>query len=311
MSQRSRFKTLVVVDLETTGFIQDEPKITELAMIAVNIEALERTKPEDELPRVLHKFVKCFDPLKLLDSEVAKITGECEASSMLMDYAPFNYETVIAIEAFLSDFQQPISHNGDLYDFPILSHEIQTAMSNCDRSPIGNAQLNYQSTSIPTDDPSSLLTKDVSVQTISSKDDHNQMSFLSISCADSLAFFRHLSQLETENQVNSPENSIMIPTESGMSVDTSDKSSTYIPTPDPERNKPSLKLSKIYQRDFPSGTSHLKHHQAEHDCLMLLAILKRHLSLWLQWIEVNHRPLNYFSSSLLSTIQSSPKKIYL
>ncbi|CAF1037029.1 unnamed protein product [Adineta ricciae] len=310
MSQRSKFKTLVVIDLETTGFIQDGPKITELAMIAVNTEALERTKPEDELPRVLHKFVKCFDPVKLLDSEVAKIAGF--TSLMLMDYAPFNRETVIAIEAFLSDFQQPIcliAHNGDLYDFPILFHEIQTTLSNCGRSSIDNTQLNYQSTSIQIDDPSSLLTKDVSVQTISSKDDHNQMSFLSIPCADSLAFFRHLSQLETENQTNSSENSTMTSTESSMSVDTSDKSSSYIPTPDPERNKPSLKLSKIYQRELPNGTSHLKHHQAEHDCLMLLAILKRHLSRWLQWIEVNHRPLNYFSSSLLSTIQSSPKKM--
>ena len=35
---------------------------------------------------------------------------------MLMDYAPFNRETVIAIEAFLSDFQQPICLIGKVND---------------------------------------------------------------------------------------------------------------------------------------------------------------------------------------------------
>jgi len=37
MSSTSKFKTLIIIDLETTGLIYDEPKITELAMIAVNM----------------------------------------------------------------------------------------------------------------------------------------------------------------------------------------------------------------------------------------------------------------------------------
>jgi oligoribonuclease (3'-5' exoribonuclease) len=37
MSNTSKFKTLIIIDLETTGLIYDEPKITELAMIAVNM----------------------------------------------------------------------------------------------------------------------------------------------------------------------------------------------------------------------------------------------------------------------------------
>ncbi|CAF1593694.1 unnamed protein product, partial [Adineta steineri] len=53
MSNKSKFKTFVIIDLETTGLIYDEPKITELAMIAVNIETLEGMKPDEELPRVL------------------------------------------------------------------------------------------------------------------------------------------------------------------------------------------------------------------------------------------------------------------
>jgi DNA polymerase III epsilon subunit-like protein len=37
MDNKTKFKTLVIIDLETTGLIDDEPKITELAMIAVNM----------------------------------------------------------------------------------------------------------------------------------------------------------------------------------------------------------------------------------------------------------------------------------
>ena len=37
MAKVSQFKTLVILDLETTGLVYDEPKITELAMIAVQM----------------------------------------------------------------------------------------------------------------------------------------------------------------------------------------------------------------------------------------------------------------------------------
>ena len=37
MDNQSKFRTLIIIDLETTGLIDDEPKITELAMIAVNM----------------------------------------------------------------------------------------------------------------------------------------------------------------------------------------------------------------------------------------------------------------------------------
>jgi oligoribonuclease (3'-5' exoribonuclease) len=37
MAVERKFKTLVIVDLETTGLICDQPKIIELAMIVVNM----------------------------------------------------------------------------------------------------------------------------------------------------------------------------------------------------------------------------------------------------------------------------------
>ena len=72
MSSRTKFKTLVILDLETTGLIYDEPKITELAMIAVHVcvgearfltvhhndglyssDTLEQMKSNEPLPRVM------------------------------------------------------------------------------------------------------------------------------------------------------------------------------------------------------------------------------------------------------------------
>jgi DNA polymerase III epsilon subunit-like protein len=37
MNNKSQFNTLVILDLETTGLVYDQPKITELAMIAVHM----------------------------------------------------------------------------------------------------------------------------------------------------------------------------------------------------------------------------------------------------------------------------------
>ena len=73
-ANQCQFKTLVIIDLETTGLVYDEPKITELAMIAVpmyvqldsafllqNIwlprSTLDQMKPDEELPRVLVSII--------------------------------------------------------------------------------------------------------------------------------------------------------------------------------------------------------------------------------------------------------------
>ncbi|CAF3180419.1 unnamed protein product, partial [Rotaria sp. Silwood2] len=55
---KSKFKTLVILDLETSGLIYNEPKIIELAVIAVHISALYEMKSNEELPRVLVKMMK-------------------------------------------------------------------------------------------------------------------------------------------------------------------------------------------------------------------------------------------------------------
>lgn len=318
MNNKSKFQTLIIIDLETTGLICDKPKITELAMIGVNIATLDDMKKDEELPRVLNKFVKFFNPVKLLGADVAEMTGL--NNRILMDYAPFNRETVLAIEAFLSDFQKPIcfiAHNGNLFDFPILFAEIQSALSN--PSFYTNATINnhiYETNTTMSNDEISvdcLSTKETSIQTITTNNDYSSTSLLSIDCADSLVFFRYMYRLLNDKHVyqDSIEHNLSeflvrsnrIECQNNASGDSIQLNSSshgetpikYIPSSDPMRQTPSMKLGKIYEREFNKQISHLKSHHAEDDCLMLLAILKRYLPDWLEWIEVNHQPLSNFS----------------
>lgn len=69
-----------------------------------------------------------------------------------------------------------------------------------------------------------------------------------------------------------------------------------------------MRLVKIYEREFCEKSSQLKSHQAEDDCLMLLALIKRYLPDWLEWIELNHQTLKNFSSLPLSTTKKTPPK---
>ncbi|CAF3176118.1 unnamed protein product [Rotaria socialis] len=352
MSSKSNFKTLVIIDLETTGLVYDQPKITELAMIAVNIETLEQMKVEEALPRVLNKFVKFFNPLKFLNSTVAEMTGL--TNSMLADYAPFNRETVLGMEAFLSDFEKPmcfVAHNGNLFDFPILLTEIRSALSSPSfyvvnmTNSTNDVSLSNMNIAVANDNIStaSLTTKDSFTQTSITNDDSNQTSLLSIACADSLVFFREMHRLLNDKNLvqcsveniskecptisnqdqchNNVSTDSIEPTSISETPNTTNNNSSshhgyveipikYIPSQDPARQQLSMKLVKIYEREFSQATSQLKSHRAEDDCLMLLAIIKRYLPDWLEWLETNQRPLSYFSTlPLTSTKKTFPKPI--
>jgi hypothetical protein len=169
--------------------------------------------------------------------------------------------------------------------------------------------------------------KDSCVQTTS--DYYNQTSLLSINCADSLVFFRQVHRLLNDKDIvqypieNIQKEPLIVSNENvcnnNKSSDTTESSSShlgyveipikYIPSADPTRQQPSMKLVKIYEREFnEKKTSHLKSHRAEDDCLMLLAIIKLYLPDWLEWIEINHQPLYDFISLPLSTTKKSPPK---
>lgn len=131
----------------------------------------------------------------------------------------------------------------------------------------------------------------------------------SIACTDSIVFFRQMYQLSQEKRINPESTTNPRPLSSSLdektamtnqsnssparSVDTPVK---YIPSVDSARPAPSMRLGKIYEREFPYGRTQLIAHRAEDDCLMLLAILKRYVNDWLPWIEENHQCLAQFSS---------------
>ena len=136
---------------------------------------------------------------------------------------------------------------------------------------------------------------------------------MSIACADSLNFFREIYRLLNDKDILDTND------QSGknVSVDLSSSSIStkhcgYVEIPlksNITQQLPSMKLIKIYEREF-NRILNFKSHRAEDDCLMLLAILKRYLPDWLEWIDVNYRPLKEFSflPSINSTAKFSPKK---
>lgn len=231
-----------------------------------------------------------------------------------------------------------LAHNGNLFDFPILFSEIQSALSNPSfyaNHDISISQVNPTNIGDNCSIISSTTTNSYA-QTITTYNDYNQTSLLSTACADSLVFFREIRRLLNEKDlIQSPNENI--PTtntsmsnenhcekdpsvdspESAIPINNHDSSIRhgyveipikYIPSQDPARQQLSMKLSKIYEREFDRNISQLKCHHAEDDCLMLLAILKRYLPDWLEWIELNHHSLSHFSTLPLTTIKPSPPK---
>ena len=126
----------------------------------------------------------------------------------------------------------------------------------------------------------------------------------SIACVDSINFFREIYRLLNDpDVVPECENSVL------STASTVHRGYVEIPIKaDHIRQAPSVKLVKIYEREF-DRISNLKSHRAEDDCLMLLAILKRYLPDWIEWMNMNHRILSDFSflPTTTTTKKISPK----
>ena len=208
-----------------------------------------------------------------------------------------------------------VAHNGNQFDFPILFNEIQSALA------IPPFQANHENL----DQCSSTLLHrtEIGTQTILTREDHTQASLMSMACADSIEFFRRSSNLaagqETIASIDDGQgdrrtacagsNAATQPESAPSSTQLADvdKPVKYVPSLDPARQQPSMKLVNIYTREFNLDISSLTAHRAEDDCLMLLALLKRSLAEWLPWIEAHHRPLTHFSSMELKTTVSKPQ----
>ena len=110
------FKTLVVLDTETTGL--KSPSVTELAMIAV---------PFSTLPlcdRAQDVLVVCADPTDNIDSVAEKMTGL--SNNALAKFDPFNADLFKLADSFFQRQAAPIlvvAHNGFAYDYGVLKNE--------------------------------------------------------------------------------------------------------------------------------------------------------------------------------------------
>ena len=138
----SEIKTLVYFDLEATGLKSSgRPRISELSLIAVNIEdilelhsQIKRQFPECSnqieslLPRVMNKLTICLYPMATIRPEVSEITGLDNYN--LSGQSTFDRKTGELINNFLARLPGPsclVAHNGDLYDFPLLKAELEKA----------------------------------------------------------------------------------------------------------------------------------------------------------------------------------------
>jgi len=129
-------------------------------------------------------------------------------------------------------------------------------------------------------------------------------SLISIACVDSMNFFREIYRLLNDKDIV---NNTTLVDSSSSTVSTTRRGYVEIPMKSEHtEQKPSVKLIKIYEREF-NRISNLKSHRAEDDCLMLLAILKRYLPDWLEWIDIHHRPLSHFSFLPTTTTTRSTK----
>lgn len=94
-------------------------------MVAVSAEDLFKCK--GALPRVMHKLLIPVNPRTAVSKTAAEISGLSNAN--LVDALPFEYKIYSLINNFLNVLKKPIcllAHNGNRFDYPILSKELKS-----------------------------------------------------------------------------------------------------------------------------------------------------------------------------------------
>ena len=94
-------KCWVYMDLETTGLESDRPRITELALVAVEPRHI------SDNPRVLNKLVLCFNPGGARFNEWAQANTGLNPDN-LSAQPRFSENTVWLLDAFLGSLPGPV-----------------------------------------------------------------------------------------------------------------------------------------------------------------------------------------------------------
>ena len=164
-----------------------------------------------------------------------------------------------------------LAHNGNVFDFPVLFNEIQSA----------------------------------------SVDGTSASSLISMACVDSLSFFRDMHRLMNDADIlQDPQEQTSATSTTTIEPMVSTTRCGYVEIPaksTAHRPVPSMKLDQIYAREF-NRTPQFPSHRAENDCLILLATLRLYLPDWLEWIENNHRPLRDFFPLPSKSSSKGPSK---
>ena len=130
-------KTLVYFDLEATGLKSSgRPRICEISLVAVDIQDIlqlglrlneDKQLCEDSyFPRIVNKLTLCVYPMAIIVPLVSDLTGLDNYN--LSDQAKFSKTTGDMINNFLSCLPSPVclvAHNGNAYDFPLLTAEFE------------------------------------------------------------------------------------------------------------------------------------------------------------------------------------------
>ncbi|XP_043934847.1 three prime repair exonuclease 2-like [Protopterus annectens] len=135
-TSKKHFATYIFIDLESTGLPGDQPKITEICLIAVNRYCLENIEYTDGIPskqpcfpRVVDKLCICIDPNKLITPNVSKITGLTNNILQGSKKKQFSSDVAQLLKSFIERQEQPVcmvAHNGYNYDFPLLKVEMSS-----------------------------------------------------------------------------------------------------------------------------------------------------------------------------------------
>ncbi|CAH0596852.1 unnamed protein product [Chrysodeixis includens] len=273
-----RIETYVFIDLETTGLPKHESnqtRITELSMVAVSRDHVMKATPE-ELPRVLNKFTKCFNPERPINPKSAEITGL--SNDLLKNETTFNQKVCNAINSYLDLFQKPVclvAHNGHGFDFPILKNHFEK-LNNC---------------SMPID----ILCAD-SIYAFYDLEKEDESGNRQSSSEEGSSGKR---VLDTENEPK-PKRQAVENTQNQLD-DKTPQSGTVNTPPERRRQivrnifygndkKPdkSYKLEDIYER--VSGRAAKDAHRAEGDCVMAMEIAIRLGQRFVDWVANNQSP---------------------
>ena len=100
-------------DLETTGFLEPEHRILEIALVLYDLDTHQR----------LQSFVRRFNPGRPIDPKATEVHGITFEQVAMLPLLQDDAESIDYIQRILDKSTVVIAHNGDAFDKPFLAQE--------------------------------------------------------------------------------------------------------------------------------------------------------------------------------------------